>query len=69
MSAAEGRQHVGYMDEGVATIEVCEQLLVASLQPVVQLLGEAFLDLCDHVVGVEPAEALLQRDSQQVGVA
>jgi hypothetical protein len=36
-------------------------LLVASLQPVVELLDEPFLDLRHHLVGVEPAETLLQQ--------
>ena len=69
VSAAEGVQHVGHVDERVPAIEVGEQLLVASLQPVVQLFCQAFLDLCNHVVGVEATEALLQHDAQQVGVA
>ena len=53
----------------MAAVEVGEQLLVASFQPVVELLRQAFLDLGNHVVGVEAAEALLQQHAQQVGIA
>ena len=54
---------------GMATVEVGERLLVDGLQRVVELFDQPFSDLGDHVVGVEPTEALLQDRAEQAGVA
>ena len=62
-------QHVGHMDERMAAIEVGERLLVVGLERVVQLVDQTLPDLGNHVVGIKPAESLLQQRAEQAGVA
>ena len=64
MRTAEGGQYIGNVDERVPAIEVGEELLIASLQPIVQFLDHSLLHLRHHLVGVQPAEALLQQHAQ-----
>ncbi len=56
-------------DERVIAVVVGEQLLVGRLELVVDFVGEADLDLVDHLRRVEPAEALLEQRAEHVGVA
>ena len=53
----------------MAAEEVGECLLVGRLEGVVELVDQALADLGDHVVGIEPSEALLQEGTEQSGVA
>ena len=62
------RDHVGHVDVRVVAVVVGEHLLVAGLEPVVELLDQALFDLRHHVVGIEPAEALLQQRAEHAGV-
>ena len=53
----------------MVAVEVGEALLVGALDPVVELLGDAFFDLGDHLGRVEAVEAGGQQGAEQVGVA
>ena len=52
----------------MAAVVVGERLLVAGLAFVVDLFRDSQLDLVDHLGRIEPAEALAQQGSEQIGV-
>jgi hypothetical protein len=56
------------VDEGVPVVEVGEGLLVPGLDPVVELLADAGLDLGHHRAGVESLEQLAHQRPEHVGV-
>ncbi len=56
-------------DERMVPVVVGEALLIVGLEDVVDFVGDADLDLVDHLRRVEPTEALLQEGAEHVGVA
>ena len=68
-TGAEGGEHLRDVDEGMTAVVVGEQHLVGRLAGVIQFLADAFFHLVHQIARVETAEALLQQEAQQVGVA
>ena len=56
------------VNEGMVGVEVGELLLIFRLTGVVELLGEAFLDFGDQLIGFECLESECENCAEQVGV-
>ena len=53
----------------MTAVVIGERHLVHRFEAVVQFAGDALFHLGDHVVGVQPAEALAQDGTEQIGIA